>query len=58
MNNKYPPLIGDCKYCELGCYKLEDINFVGRFYCPYFDRKDKERYEKKLQELQKSRRML
>ena len=42
MKIKYPELIGKCKTCELGCQRLEDINFKGVFRCQYYIERCKE----------------
>lgn len=32
---KYPELIGKCKNCTLGCFRLEDPSFIGTDKCQY-----------------------
>ena len=34
---KYPELIGKCKNCTLGCFRLEDENFRGTDNCEYIE---------------------
>lgn len=44
---KYPELIGNCINC-LGCNRLENIDFKGRYRCPNFienkEKKDGKRF--------------
>ncbi len=42
MKEKYPPLEGICKKCELKCGRVEDINFKGIWRCDYYKEVTKE----------------
>ena len=35
---KYPELIGKCKNCTLGCFRLEDPLFEGTDNCQYAEK--------------------
>lgn len=56
MLKKYPDLIGDCKHCELGCFRLEDIYFRGTYNCQYCRQKEDKNNEKNVFYVQKGKR--
>lgn len=53
MKQKYPELTLKCKNCTLGCYRLEDPNFIGIYRCEFFTEGDKENDNNNTNTLQK-----